>query len=181
MAKSGLKKGIRRMKFSSVEYADDGDILSRAMRGIRRKRGLTAAEVARRMDMALRTYQLFEAGNGELSVRRIMAFADATDADPLALMMAPLLGSAEFAIDCADTKLMTILGMNLQDFYDRHGGDINYLDAPQIITAFESVFRSLGGKLGDHEAFMRKWLEGRTGAIGLGRLSLRGFARRRRG
>jgi transcriptional regulator with XRE-family HTH domain len=168
------------MKQSSVEFAEDGDILSLAICGIRRKRGLKAVDVARRIGMALRSYELFEAGGGRLSVERIVAYADATDADLFALMLAPRFKSAEFAIDCADTKLVLILVMHLQDFHEMRGGDIAYLDPLQIIGAFDSVFRALGAKLDDHEAFLHKWLEGRTGSISLGALSFREAGRRKR-
>jgi transcriptional regulator with XRE-family HTH domain len=126
---------------SNVELSGGGKILATAIRGIRRKRGLKTGQVAQRMAMAQRSYELFEAGGGRLSMERIMAFAEATDSDPFALLLAVPFCSAQFAIDCADTKMVMIMIMSLQEFSDARGSDIVYLDPPNIIGAFQRVFK----------------------------------------
>ncbi|MGK2912334.1 MAG: helix-turn-helix domain-containing protein [Sphingobium sp.] len=167
------------MKLTSIEMASGGDILSNALRGIRRKRSLKTAEVARRMAMAQRSYEMFEAGTGRVTMERIMAFAEATDSDPFALLLAVPFQSAQFAIDCADTKLAMIMVMSLQEFSNDRASDIVFLEPPNIIGAFQRLFNELGAKLDDNEAFLSKWLSGRTGSIGLGALSLRGLHRKK--
>lgn len=168
------------MTLSTVAFDTGAPILSAALRGIRKKRGLKTLEVAERMGMPLRSYELFEAGGGKLSIERIMAFADATDSDPYALLLAIPFRSAEFAINCADTKLVLIMTMYLQEFGDDRGADIAFLDPPNIIGAFERVFKDLGGKLDDHEKFMRNWLEERADSISHGAFSLKSLLGRTR-
>lgn len=167
------------MKLSSIEFSGGREILADAIRGIRRKRNLKAMEVATRMGLPLRTYELFESGGGRISVERIFDFAESSDSDPFAILLAVPFESATFAIDCADTKLALILAMHLQGFYLDRGSDISFLEPPNIIGGFERVFKELGSKLDDNEAFLRRWFEGRPGSIGLGSLSVRGLRKRR--
>lgn len=166
------------MKLSSIEFPGSRDVLAKAVRGIRRKRDLKTVEVAERMGLPLRTYELFEGGGGRLSADRIRQFAEATDSDPFAIMLSITFGDAEFAISCADTKLALIMVMHLQGFFEDRGPDLAYLDPPNIIVAFERVFKDLGAKLDDNEAFLQRWFDGRTGSISLGALSVRGLRKR---
>jgi transcriptional regulator with XRE-family HTH domain len=167
------------MQLSSIECSGGRDILAKAVRGIRRKRDLKSSEVAERMGLPLRTYELFEAGGGRLSFDRVRKFAEATDSDPFAIILSMAFGDAGFAIACADIKLTLILAMHLQGFFEDRGADLAYLDPPNIIGAFERVFKELGAKLDDNEAFLRRWFDGRTGSISLGSLSVRGVRRRK--
>lgn len=167
------------MPFSSIDMPGRRDVLSRALRAIRRKRGLKTAEVAARMNMPQRSYELFEAASGRVTFERLLAFAEATDCDPFALLLAGTFGSAEFAVHCADTKLVMIMVMSLQEFAEERGSDITFLEPPHIIAAFQRLFKDLGAKLDDNEAFLSKWLDGRTGLIGLSALSMRGIQRKK--
>ncbi|MEH3102200.1 helix-turn-helix domain-containing protein [Sphingomonas adhaesiva] len=147
------------MKLSSVEFPGGRKVFAQAIRGIRRKRDLKTSEVAERMDLPLRTYELFEAGGGRLSPDRVRRFAEATDSDPFAIVLSIAFGDAEFAIACADTKLALILVMHLQGFFEDRGSDLAYLDPPNIIGAFERIFKELGSKLDDNEAFLQRWFD----------------------
>ena len=168
------------MDLSSVQFSEGRQILARAVRDIRRLRDLRANVVAERMGMPLRSYELFEAGGGRFDMQRLFAFAEATDSDPFAIMLSVPFESPEFAVDCADTKLALILMMHLQGFHEDRGADIAYLDPPNIIGGFERVFKELGAKLDDNEAFLRQWFEGRKGgSISLGSLCVRGLRRRK--
>lgn len=167
------------MAFSSLDLSESNPCLSRALRAIRRHRGLKTSEVARRMNMAQRSYELFEAGGGRITFSRIVAFAEATDCDPFALALVGPFGSSEFAVHCADTKLVMIMIMSLQEFADERGSDISFLEPPNVIAALQRLFTDLGARLDDNEAFLSKWLDGRVGRIGLGALSLRGFHRKK--
>ncbi len=167
------------MKLSSIEFPGGRSIIAQALRGIRRKRDLKVQDVADRMKLPLRSYEMFESGGGTLSLERIIAFAEATDSDPFAIMLAVSLRSAEFAIACADTKLALIMVMHLQGFYEERGADIAYLDPPNLIGGFERLFKELGEKLDDTEAFLQRWLENRPGSISLGALSVRGARRKK--
>jgi hypothetical protein len=78
-----------------------------------------------------------------------------------------------FAVDCADTKLVMILMMHLEEFVDREGSDILYLEPPNLIGGSERLFKDLSGTLSERKNFLEKWFEQRTGAIGLAALRQR--------
>lgn len=162
------------MDLSSIDFDSGRDIFAQAVRGIRRKRDLKAAQVAERMGMPLRSYELFEAGGGRLSPQRIQKFAQATDSDPFALMLSIIFGHADFAIICADTKLALISVMHLHSFFDERGPDLAYLEPTKIILGLRRLFADLGSGLDDEQAFMQRWFDDRTGSISLGDLSIRG-------
>lgn len=157
----------------SLEMGANVAIVSAALRGIRRKRGLTATEVAKRMGMARRTFEEFEGGRGPITHDRIFAFADATDSDPFALLLCPTFKHPTFAVDCADTKFMMIFMMHLEEFVDREGGDIVFLEPPTLIGGAERLFKDLSGTLAERGNFLEKWLAQRTGSIGLNALRQR--------
>lgn len=118
---------------------DQGALLSRILKAIRRKRGLLASEVADHMGMKLRTYELFEAGGGKLNLIRLQKFADATDSDAYAIVMGLAFGDARFALRCADSKLMTISIMSIQDLNLEVGDDVEKLDARVIMHEFDAA------------------------------------------
>lgn len=167
------------MVLSAIDLSDNAQVLSRALKAIRRKRGLKTSEVAARMQMAQRSYELFEAGSGKITFERLVAFAEATDCDPFALFLAGLFNSADFAVACADTKMVMIMIMSLEQFAQDRGNDIAYLEPPNIIAAFQRLFKDLGAKLDDNEAFLKAWLNGGSGVLGMGQLSLRGLRRKK--
>ena len=84
-------------------------ILSAALRAIRRLRGRRPPELAAALKIQVRSYEHFESGAGRLNVDRVMQFADMTDSDGFAIIAALWIGSPQFAIRCANNKLMTIL------------------------------------------------------------------------
>ena len=167
------------MKHPSLEIGSAGEIVSQAMRAIRKKRGLSIADVADAMGMRPRTFEEFESGRGPITHERLFAFADATDSDPFALMLCAIFGGAALAVDSADTKLVMIMVMHLEDFVEREQGDIAFLEPLNIIGGFDWVFRDLSGKLQDRESFLQNWLDQRTGSIGLSALRARVAKRRR--
>ena len=63
-------------------------LLAAALRAVRRARGMRATDVALAMGLPLRTYQHFEEGAGPFDLERIRQFADATDSDPFASLVA---------------------------------------------------------------------------------------------
>ena len=78
----------RKLLLPLDEAPEQSARLARLLKALRRRRGLTASEVARRMGMKQRTYELFEAGGGALRLERVQKFADATASDPYAILMA---------------------------------------------------------------------------------------------
>jgi len=134
-----------------------GACLSQALKAIRRRRGLRAADVAARLGMPLRSYEHFEAGRGRLNVDRIHRFAEVVDADPYAILAAVEIGSPRFAVRCADDKLMAILMMAIQDFDASAGDDIAGLDPRTLISAFAGVFDQLAAEGEARRAALGHW------------------------
>jgi len=137
----------------------DGKLLGAALRAIRRRRGLTAKQVAEAMNMPLRTYEFFEGGGGRTNLDYIHRFAAATDSDPYALLMGLGIGSTEFARRCADNKLMLIFMIALQEFDVAMGDRILGLDPRRLIEGFTEAFRTLDAESRDHKDAAETWIE----------------------
>jgi transcriptional regulator with XRE-family HTH domain len=136
--------------------------LSRALKAVRRERGLRPAEAARAMGLPLRTYEHFEAGKGRFNVERVHQFAQALDVDPYAILAAVDIGSPAFAARCIDNKLMTVFLMALQEFDAKGQDDLNRVDARSLITGFTRLFDSLLARARDEEAFVEDWMVDKT-------------------
>ena len=111
------------------------------------------------MGMRPRTYEHFEAGKGPLYVDRIHEFARALSVDPHAILMALEIGSPEFAMRCADNKLVTIIVMALQDFDHANGDAIAQLDPQTLRSSFERLFTELGELARARAALADSWLK----------------------
>ncbi len=116
---------------------------SQALRLIRRARRLKTGDVAAAMGIGKRSYEYLEAGVGPVDLGRIKAFADFTDADFLAICVAPLINSPEFALRASGNKLTTAFLIALQEFDQTVGDDIAQLDASSCIAAFNLAFEQL--------------------------------------
>jgi transcriptional regulator with XRE-family HTH domain len=136
----------------------DASILSQAMKAIRKMRGMRQSEVARSMGMPLRSYEHFEAGRGRLTYDRLAQFAKATNSDPVALLAAVALRSAEFPVRCADNKLMMILFIALSELEEELGEDITFLEAATLIGAFTRVSRDLVQHVQNRDLYAEAWL-----------------------
>ncbi|RZF60854.1 XRE family transcriptional regulator [Sphingomonas populi] len=168
------------MKHSSIEIDAGARILTQSLRAIRKKRGMTASDIAAALEMPLRTYQEFESGRGPLTHERLFAFAEATDSDPYALLLGAIFAQADLAIDCADTKFCMIMMIYFEEFARERCGDIAYLDPPNLAGGFDRLFKDFGVLLDDRERFLQNWLANRTGSIGLAALRQRMVNRRER-
>lgn len=136
-------------------------VLAQALRGVRRLRGLSTAEVARAMNLPRRSYEHFEAGTGRLNIDRVLAFAEVTQSDGYAILAAVLLGAPDLARRCADNKLAAILLMALQDFQAQAGDEVARLSPQALISAFEDMFAGLAAEAGGCEADAQAWLAAR--------------------
>lgn len=153
------------MKFSPVEFTTGTEFLSQAMRAIRRKRGLRAIDVARQMAMPLRSYEHFEAGRGRVSFERIEAFAAATDSDPIALLFSMMFRSAEFAVNCMDSKLALVGVLALERFNHDLESDLTLLSPSNIVGAYERLFKDLDGQLKERNLYAERWMAERGSAF----------------
>lgn len=136
-------------------------VLSSSLRLIRSRRRLRTLDVAGRMNMAVRSYEHFEAGAGRINLERIHRFAEVTDSDPHAIIAALALGSPEFAVRCMDNKLATILTIVLQEFDEETGDAIADLDGRTIINAFTRALRELADQAINREAEAQAWIDER--------------------
>ncbi|MBI2260825.1 MAG: helix-turn-helix transcriptional regulator [Caulobacterales bacterium] len=145
------------MSSTPVEARRDNDLLSQALKLVRRHRGMTAAEVARAMHMALRTYERFEAGGSRLNIDYVHRFALATNSDPYAIIMAVAIASPELAPRCADNKLITILTVGSQRFDHLLGDRIHHLEGRAVIAAVCDMFDELVAH-SDEQELATRWL-----------------------
>jgi transcriptional regulator with XRE-family HTH domain len=159
------------------EEGQDALILSQAMRAIRKARRLRSSEMARLLEMPVRSYEHFEAGRGKISWDRIVRFADATDSDPIALMAVLALGKPEFAMHCADNKLMTILMLAMGELEEELGPDISLLSSANMVGAFTRIVKELVESVRKRDTFAEHWLE-EHGARSPSRRRIEGWRRK---
>lgn len=136
----------------------DRAVLSAALKAVRKHRGLTSVDVAAGMNMPIRTYERFEAGEPRLNIDHLHRFALATDSDPYALLLAVVTASPDIAVRCANNKMATILTVGLQNFDADVGDRIRDLDARTLVAAVIEMFDGLKAGLDTpHRADV--WLE----------------------
>ncbi len=139
------------------EHESDSAVLSAAIRGIRRLRGLSSAETAAGMNLALRTYQDFEAGRGRLNIDYIHRFCQFVDADPDAIIASLAIGSPDFAIRCSANKLMRIVMIGVQQLNQQLGDKLATLEARTIVASVNASVADLVEETLDGDA--AAWLE----------------------
>lgn len=120
--------------------------LSQALRAVRRRQGLRAADVAARMGMPLRSYEHFESGGGRISLERIHQFAEATGSDPHAILAAVLMGSPLFAARSARNKLMLSFMLLLQELDADVGDDLELVETGVFLAQFGEAFARLAAE-----------------------------------
>jgi transcriptional regulator with XRE-family HTH domain len=117
--------------------------LARTVKALRRRRGLTAADVAVALGMPLRSYEHFEAGRTRINVDRIHQVCEMLDADANAVLAAIELDAPNFAVHCADNKLMSLLLIALQEFEKTCGSAMVQLDPSTLMEVFSRTFQDL--------------------------------------
>lgn len=108
--------------------------------------------------MPLRTYEHFEAGRGKMTYDKIVRFAEATNSDPVAILLTIPLKSPEFALRCADNKLMTILTIALGELNEELGNDIEFIEPGTLIGVFTRVVKDLTNHVANRDLFAETWL-----------------------
>jgi transcriptional regulator with XRE-family HTH domain len=153
------------MAGKSSEERSHAAILSAALKMIRKDRGLRPSEVARGMNMPLRSYEHFEAGHGRITYDRIAQFAEVTNSDAIAIWAAIPMECPEFALRCADNKLMTIATIALSELNEDLGEDLTYLEAATLIGGFTRVAKDLAEHVRKRDTFAEAWLQERKSKI----------------
>ncbi len=111
------------------------------------------------MNMPTRSYEHLEAGTGRITYDRIVAFAEATNSDPIAILASVTIDRADFALRCADNKLMTIMMIAMMELDEDLGNDIALLDAQTLVGGFTRLARDLARHVRSRETFAEQWLE----------------------
>lgn len=115
------------------------DVLAEALGRIRRRRRMNRRELARALDMPLRTYDDFEAGRGALTFERLAAFAAVTNCDLPALLLCSHFGSSDLAVLAADNKAVSIALGSLEDLMASLGDGFSRLTAAHLVAAYDLV------------------------------------------
>jgi transcriptional regulator with XRE-family HTH domain len=123
------------------------------------------SEVAKAMGLALRTYEHFERGTGKITYSRISRFARATDSDPVAIVATLPLRTPDFALNCADNKLMTIAMAAFRDLNEELGADIGFLATSSLVTAFDRLISDLIDEVRRRDQFAERWIEERASKL----------------
>lgn len=142
----------------SEEHAQTA-LISKALRAIRNARRMKPSEVAAAMGMPVRTYEHFEAGTGRITYARLARFAQATDSDPVAILAVVPLRSSEFALRCADNKLMTIVMAALRELNEELGPDVEYLSVRTLIGAMDKLGKDLVDHVRRRDLFAERWMQ----------------------
>lgn len=151
------RKGHGRMVSATSERTGDGQLLSEAVKLVRRSRGLSTREVAAAMHMSVRTYQRFEAGVTRLNLDHIHRFARATSSDPYAILMSVMIGSSRFARNTADNRLSTVLIVGVQNLDQSVGDRISELDTRTLVGAVANLFDGFAAQIRGRDP-AQEWL-----------------------
>jgi len=139
------------------EPVRDGQLLSAALREVRKARGMSARQTAAAMHMSVRTYQRFEAGVTRLNLDHVHRFARATSSDPYAIIHAVMIGSPRYALSAADNMLSTILIIGVQKLEQALGERVAELDTRSLVSAVSALFESLRDQVLGEDP-QRDWL-----------------------
>lgn len=136
----------------------DRALVSRAIRRLRVRSGLSKDEIAATMHLSIRTYERFEAGSTRLNLDYVHRFARATGCDANGILLAIATGSPEFAVRCADNRFATILVIALRRFNEAVGDRLGEFEVRTLIAAVTAMFDDLAASA-PPSTEARAWLE----------------------
>lgn len=157
-----IAKQVLMMNLDADEKDEDRAhtrLITKALQSIRKSRRMKCSEVAAAMGLPVRTYEHFERGTGRISYSRIISFARATDSDPIAILSVIPMLSADFALNCADNKLMSIFMASLRRLDEELGADVGYLNSSILISAINKLVTDLIDQVRGRDQFAERWLE----------------------
>lgn len=114
-------------------------VLGPMLRRLRRRRGLTVADMADALDVDIRTYERLAAGRTALDLTRAQALAEALDADPLGLVAGLMLGRPDVAVAAADAKPLLTLALTLDRLTARQAERLARAPAAAVIAACDRL------------------------------------------
>jgi transcriptional regulator with XRE-family HTH domain len=140
------------------EPRQDRALLSRALKRLRTRSGRSKPEVAAAMNLSIRAYERFEAGDIRFNLDYVHRFARATDCDPNAILLAMAMGSPEFAVRSADNRFATILMIALRRFDETVGDGLSRMEVRTLVSAVTAMFDGLAARPSTPDP-TRTWLE----------------------
>lgn len=143
----------------STPLARQARLLARIVRGLRKERRMTVAEVAALMGVAPRTYQDFEAGKGELDLNKIRLFATAARNDAVANILALMFDDPDLAVLSMDNKLPSTFWVAFKEFRDRVGDQISVVPPALLLSGFRRAFEEIETYLAKRTESTEEWLE----------------------
>ncbi len=152
-----------------LEDKQRSKLLSLALRAVRAIRNVRPRALAEALGLSLRGYQHFEAGGGQLNIDHVMAFAQASDADPIGILTAVQIGKPEFAAWVAQNKAMIAFMIALQEFTENTGEAMTRLETTTWVSAYREMFKDLSQKALAAQAQNDAWLAD-AARLGLGKI-----------
>jgi hypothetical protein len=126
---------------ASCENLADSVIIGMAVRAIRLDRRMRPSEVARLMDIPLRTYEHLEGGRARVALMTCVPLRD------------PL-----FALHCADNRAAGVMMMALAELHEKLGPDMSLIDIKTMIGAVTKVCRELEEHIQKRDLFAERWM-----------------------
>lgn len=127
------------------------------LKGLQRLRGARPPQMADDMGVSIRAFEHFENGKGRLNVERIHRFAALLNVDPFAILAGFEIRSPDFALRCADNKLMMIFMLALEDFEANAQEAIVHLDPLTLMESFKGLFDELTTKARAQQNLVAQW------------------------
>ncbi len=142
----------------SPEAADYREVLAEILNKVRVQSRLSPRAVADAMGMQRRSYYNFEAGLRTLDLVELWRFAEATNSDPVAILMALARKDPDIALRCMENKAASILIASFFRFSDTVGDRLTTLPPAILIEAFKRPFDSLEEHLAKRDQSAERWL-----------------------
>jgi transcriptional regulator with XRE-family HTH domain len=139
-------------------------VLAQAIKSVRLLRGRSTADLAKALGLSLRTYERWESGDAHLSFASVIRFAEVTDSDPIALVIAMIIRDPDFAVDAADNKLALMVVMTLADLHGVAGDKLRHLTKTEIRKHLQVVLQALGTSALQTSESADDWIAARLAA-----------------
>lgn len=143
----------------TAPLARQAQVLSQTLKLVRNERRLKAREVADGMGIALRTYQDFEAGRGDLDLNKIRLFAKATRSDPVGILLAVFFAMPEIALLTLDSKLPMTFWITLCELRDAVGEQLNIVPPALLLGGMRRITDDIKEWLNRHAASAESYLD----------------------
>jgi transcriptional regulator with XRE-family HTH domain len=143
----------------STPLARQARLLSVTLRMVKKERRMTSFEVALGMGVALRTYQDFEKGKGDLDLSKIRKFAKATRSDAIGIVVAVMYANPRIAVMTMRNKLMMTAFIGFRELWRVLGDRLHTIPASQVLLGVRKMGDELKMFLDRRAASMDNWLE----------------------